>query len=132
MQEWAWPRRHGEEVEEVHPIASGEVNLGEHWFNMETMLAERRALFRLEQQMDATLMFEHGRRQKASQLWVTCILLGRLFWEWLALGRAVKAFVKFQRREIMRGLVKVNDLEELAKPSLRGTSEARASGPPKE
>ena len=32
----------------------------------------------------------------------------------------------------MRGLVKVNNLEELAEPPLGGTPEATASGPPKE
>ena len=89
-------------------------------------------MFRLEREMDATLMFEYGRWQQASPLWVTQILLGRLFKEWLALGRVVKAFVKFQRKEIMRSLVKVNDLEELAEPPLGGTSEASTSGPPKE
>ena len=41
-------------------------------------------------------------------------------------------FVKFQCREIMRGLVKVNDLEELAEPPLGGTLEASTLGPLKE
>ena len=76
----------GKEAEEVYPISSGEVNLGECWFNMETMSAERHALFRLEREMDATLMFEHGGGKKASQLWVTRILLDKLFRERMALG----------------------------------------------
>lgn len=120
------------EAEEVHLIGSGEVNSGERWFNMETTPAERCAMFDLEREMDATLIFEHGGGQKASQLWVTRILLGTLFREQLVLGHVVKTFVKFQRREIMRGLVKLNDLEELAKPPLGGTPEATTSGLPKE
>ena len=89
-------------------------------------------MLRMEQEMDATLMFEHGGGQQASPLWFTHILLGWIFRERLALGRAVKAFAKFQRREIMRGLVKVNSLEELAKPPLGGNPEASTSGTPKE
>lgn len=57
----------------------GEVNPGEHWFTMETPLVKCRALFCLEKEMEATLMFEHGGSHRASQLWVTRILLGRLF-----------------------------------------------------
>ena len=55
----------------------GEVNPGEHWFNLETSSAERRTLFRLENEMEATLMFEHGGSRRASELWVTRILLRR-------------------------------------------------------
>ena len=50
----------GKEVEEVHSSACGEVNLGEHSFNPETTLVERQAMFHLEREMDATLMFKHG------------------------------------------------------------------------
>lgn len=73
----------------------GEVNPGERWFNLETYPAERRALFHLEKEMEATLMFEHGGSQRAIQLWVTKILLKRLFRERLSLGRVVKSFEKF-------------------------------------
>ena len=41
-------------------------------------------------------------------------------------------FVKFQHREIMWGLVKLTDLEELVNTSLGGTPEATTLGPPKE
>lgn len=88
-------------------------------------------MFQLEWEMDATLMFEHGGWQQASPLWVTQILLGYIFREQLALGHAVKAFAKFQRREIMQSLVKINDLEELVEPPLGGTPKDNTSGPPK-
>ena len=65
-------------------------------------------------------------------MWVTIILLERLFRERLSLGRAVKSFAKFQRREIMRGLVKLNELEVVAKPPLGRLPEATTSSMPKD
>lgn len=59
-------------------------------------------------------------------------MLGRLFREQLALVHVVKTFAKFHRREIMRSLVKANDLEELAEPPLGGPLEASTLGPLKE
>ena len=56
----------GKEAEEVYPTTSGEVNPRECWFNMETMPVERHALFRLEREMDATLMFQQDRGHKVS------------------------------------------------------------------
>lgn len=120
------------DVEETCQGVGGEVNLGERWFNLETSSSERRALFRLEREMEATLMFEHGESRRASQLWVTRILLGWLFRERLSLGRAVKSYAKFQRREMMRELVKLNELEEVAEPPLGGLLEASASSMPKD
>lgn len=73
-----------------------EMSSGECWFTMETSPAERQALFRLEKELEATLLFEHGGDCRASPLWVTRILLGRLFHERLSLGRVVKLFAKFQ------------------------------------
>ena len=61
----------GKEVEEVRPVGTRAVNPGEWWFNLQTTPAERRALFCLEREIDATLMFEHGGGQKTGQLWVT-------------------------------------------------------------
>ena len=93
-------------------------------------------MFHLEWELDTTLQFEHGDGTstglRESQLWVTCILLGRLFRERLVLDRAVKMYARFQRCEIMRCMVKINDLEELAKPPLSGTLGASTSGPPKD
>ena len=94
---------------------------------METSLAERRALFRLEKELEATLLFEHGGDCRASPLWVTRILLGRLFRECLSLGRAIKSFAKFQHREMMRGLVKLDELEDVAEPPLGGNQELAVS-----
>lgn len=48
------------------------------------------------------------------------------------LGRVVKVIAKFQRREIMRSLVKVNELEELVEPPLGSILEASTSGPSRE
>ena len=55
------------------------------------------------------------------------ILLGHLFRERKALGKAVKQFAQFQRREFMRSLVKINDLEEQAELSLSSEVKASAS-----
>lgn len=86
------------DAEEVNSYAPNEINPGEHWFNQETSPAERRAMFWLERELEATLKFEHGGGQQASPLWVTRILLGWLFRERLALGHAVKVYAKFQHR----------------------------------
>lgn len=45
------------------------------------------------------------------------------------MGRAIKQFAKFQRREIMRGMVKLNDLEDMADPPLNGGIETSSSAP---
>ena len=100
-------------------IGGDEVNPGERWFNLETSPAEWHALFHLEWEMDATLMFEHRGNQRASQLWVTKIILGRLFRESLIFHWVVKSFAKFQCPKIMRGLVKLNELEEVSRATTR-------------
>lgn len=41
-------------------------------------------------------------------------------------------YASFQHREIMRCMMKINNLEELAKFPLSGTLGASTSGPPKE
>ena len=109
-----------------------EMSPGERWFTMETSPAERRALFWLEKELEATLLFEHGGSCRANPLWVTRILLGRFFRERLSLGRAVKSFAKFQCREMMRGLVKINELEDIAEPPLGGNQETSVSRLPKD
>ena len=55
------------------------------------------------------------------------ILLGRILRERTTLGRATKQYAKFQQLEIMRCMVKLNDLEDKAKPPLDGVPEASAS-----
>ena len=85
----------GKDTEEVNSSTRDEISSGEHWFNQETSSAERRAMFQLERELETTLKFEHGGGQQASPLWVTRILLGRLFKEQLALGHVVKVYAKF-------------------------------------
>ena len=53
------------------------------------------------------------------------ILLGHLFRERKAFRKLVKQFARFQRREFMRSLVKINDLEEMVELPL--SSDAQAS-----
>ena len=77
---------------------------------------------RLEGELNATLLFEHGGHQPASMLWVARILLNRLFCERLALGRTVKVFAKHYRKEVMRSLVKIKDLVDLVELPLGGLS----------
>ena len=83
-----------------------------------------------------TLWFEHGDELgggvKVSHLWLMQIMLGRLFIERLLLEQEVKMYARFQRREIMRCMVKINDLEELYEPSLSGTLGASTSSTPKD
>lgn len=50
--------------------------------------------------------------------------MGQILRERMALGHAIKQYVKFQRREIMRCMVKLNDLEDMVKPPLDGVLEA--------
>ena len=86
----------------------------ENWLRMENLVEETRALMRLEGELNATLLFEHGVYQPTSMLWVSRILLGWLFRERLALGQTVKVFSKHYRKEVMRSLVKIQDLVDLA------------------
>lgn len=81
--------------------------------------------------METTLHFEHDNGEeggkRASPIWVTRILLGRLFIQRKALGQVVKLYSRFQRREIMRCMVKINDLEEEAEPPLSGMMDSSTS-----
>ena len=97
----------------TRPILEGE-DPGENWFRLENYSEETRVLMRLEGELNATLMFEHGGREPASMLWVAHILLGRLFCERTALGRIVKDFTKHYRKEVVHSLVKIQDLVDLA------------------
>ena len=86
-------------------------------------------MLRLERELETALAFEHSDGEdsglKIQPVWITCILLGRLFRERKALGKAVKQFTRFQRREFMHSLVKINDLEEMVELPL--SSDAWAS-----
>ena len=100
---------------------SGGEDVGERWFSLENLPAEIRSLTRLEREIKSSVRFEHGGGQSANLLWVVRILLGRLFRERLALGRAVEVFGKYQWREAMRCMVKLQDLVDLEEPPLGGT-----------
>lgn len=60
-------------------------NQGEAWFKQENSAAERQSMLRLERDMEAALNFEHSdgedRVPKVHPIWITHILLGRLFRE---------------------------------------------------
>ena len=89
---------------------------GEAWFNQENTVVERRSMLQLERDLEAALNFEHldgkDSRPKVHPVWIMRILLGSLFTERQALGRAVKMYAHFQRREFLRSLVKINNLKE--------------------
>ena len=103
---------------------------GERWFRQENSHAEIRTLTRLEDDLNSALLFKHGGGQRASELWITRILLGRLLWERTTLGKEVEVFAKLHRRDIMRSMVKLHDLVDLAEPPWRGMAEASSSGRP--
>lgn len=103
----------------------------EKWFGLENLPVEVRALTHLEGELGSSLLFEHDGGQSANPLWVVRILLERLFRERLAFGLVVEVFAKHYRREAMRGMVKLQDLVDLVKPPLGGSSIAIASGQPK-
>ena len=104
---------------------------GEAWFKQENSVAERRSMLRLERDLEAALHYEHSDGEdsgsKVHSIWITRILLGCLFRERQALGMAVKMYAHFQRREFMRSLVKINDLEEQTEPPLSGEIRASSS-----
>lgn len=110
----------GKEAEDFSTMQGEEEDWGELSFKWENSQAKRRSLLYLERELDAVLHFEHGDDTggdlKANPIWVTHILLGRLFREHQALGRAAKLFAQFQHSQIMRCMVKINKLEEKAEP----------------
>ena len=67
---------------------------GEIWFNQENLAAERCSMLRLEHELERDLAFEHSYGEdmglKIQPIWITRILLGRLFKERKALGKAIK------------------------------------------
>ena len=111
------------------PLMEDPNEQGEVWFNQDNSAVERCSMLQLERDLEASLIFEHldgeDSGPKVQPVWITHILLGRLFRERQVLGWVVKMYARFQRREFMRSLVKINDLEEQAEPPLSG--EVRAS-----
>jgi DNA-binding XRE family transcriptional regulator len=113
------------------PLMEDPDEQGEVWFNQGNLATERRSMLQLERGLEAALNFEHldgeDSGPKVQPVWITCILLGCLFREWQVLGWAVKMYARFQCREFMRSLVKINDLEEQAEPPLSGEARALSS-----
>ena len=58
--------------------SQGDEDQGERWFQQENSRVEIRTLARMEDDLNSTLLFEHGGGQRASQIWIVRILLGRL------------------------------------------------------
>ena len=81
----------------------------------------------MEDELHSTLLIEHGGGQWPNKLWITRILLERLSRERTLLGKAVEVFVKLQRRDIIRSMVKIHDLVDLAEPPWRNMSKASTS-----
>lgn len=50
----------------------------------------------------------------------------------MELGKVVEVFAKLQQRNIMRSMVKLHDLVDLAKPPWRGMVEVSSSGLPRD
>lgn len=99
---------------------NGGGTLAENCFNAETTAIDLSILTSLERELQATFRFEDGNGRLVNLLWEVRILLGILLLERTTLGRAIKQFAKFQRREIMCGMVKLNDLQDMEEPPLNG------------
>ena len=75
----------------------------------------------LEKTMQVALSFAGGGEELNNSPWIIRILLGSMIRERTEIEKAIKALEKFQRREVMRGLVKLGDLEDLADPPSLGS-----------
>ena len=111
-------------MDEVQSRETGGGTLAESCFNAENSTSDRRILASLEKELQVAFRFADGNGDPANSVWVACILLGRLLREQTTVGRAIKLFAKFQWCEIMHGMIKLNDLEDMAEPPLHGSMEA--------
>ena len=93
----------------------------ENYYAAENSVGEFRIIANLEKAMQAALNFVGDGEDPDNSLWIVCILLGRMIRERTTIGRAIKSLAKFQRHEIMCGLVKLGDLEDMAEPTLHGS-----------
>ena len=119
----------GKAFEDLQSMDRGEVEPAENCYIAANFVADRRILARLERELQTVFMFENRNGWPVSSLWVVSILLGRILRERTTLGRATKQYAKFQQLEIMRCMVKLNDLEDMAEPPLYGVPEASALAP---
>ena len=95
--------------------------MAENCYAAENSVGERRTIANLEKTMQVALSFTGRGEEPDNSPWIVYILLGRMIRERSVIGRAIKSLAKFQHREIMRGLVKLGDLEDLADPPLLGS-----------
>ena len=122
----------GEMEAEARDNGQGDKDPGERWFRREKSRAEICTLFHLEEDLKSTMLFEHGGTQRASELWLTHILLGHLSREKTTLGKAVEVFSKLQRRDIMHSMVKLHNLVDLAKPPWKSMADIHSVHRPRE
>ena len=111
-------------TEEVQSRDAGGGSLAENCFSAENSAAERRVIANLEKEMQAAFNFAVGGEEQDNAIWIDRILLGRMIRERTAIDRAIKSLVKFQRRKIMYGLVKLGDLEDMVEPPLHVSMES--------
>lgn len=121
--EYQW-EENGKLIEEVQSRDSGGGSLAESYFTIENFAADRQVIANLEKELQAAFNFMDGGDEMDNTIWIDRILLGRLIQERTAIGRVIKSIAKFQRREIMHGLVKRGDLEDMAEPPFHGTMDS--------
>ena len=95
--------------------------MAEQCFVAKNSAEERRIMTNLEKTMQVALSFAREGEELDNSPWIIQILLGRMIRERTEIGKAIKALAKFQRREVMHGLVKLGDLEDLADPPSLGS-----------
>lgn len=108
-------------MKETQSGTEGNVSLAEQCFVTENSAEEHRIMTNLEKTMQVALSFSSGGEEPDNSPWIIYILLGRMIKERTEIGKAIKALEKFQRREVMCGLVKLGDLEDLADPPSLGS-----------
>lgn len=111
----------GKWAEEAQSREVGSSTLEENCYVAKNTVGERRDIANLEKTLQAMLSFVSGGEESDNSPWILCILLGRMIRERSVIGRATKSWAKFQHREIMHGLVKPGDLEDLADPPVLGS-----------
>ena len=108
-------------MKETQSGTEGNVSLAEQCFVTENSAEEHRIMTNLEKTMQVALSFSMGGEEPDNSPWIIYILLGRMIRERIEIGKAIKDLVKFKRREVMCGLVKLGDLEDLADPPSLGS-----------
>lgn len=111
----------GNEDEEIQSRTAKSGSLAENCYVVENSAEERRIMANLEKTMQVALSFASGGEEPENSLWIVQILLERMIRERTEIGKVVKALAKFQWREILHGLVKLGDLEDLAYPPTLGS-----------